>query len=251
MLQLIKLIKADILKLKSTQMIWMHLYIPLLGLIIFLGYYSFSPWSDFNKISAYLQILCIVFPILIGIITSMVADQEYTAGGFQNILTSSEPKCLTFTSKLILFLLLGTLSTILAVIGFYIGYSFVGNNIYSIFINLVIVGILIGSNVFQYILHFFLSFRFSKGVSIGVGIAESFASALFLTGMGDGRWPFVPSSWSIRFVESLLVKYQNGSSVFIDPDLHLGVIISIVVTVLSIVIMLVWFTRWEGNKLEE
>lgn len=251
MLQLIKLIKADIMKLKSTQMIWMHLYIPLLGLIIFLGYYSFTPWSNLSKISAYVQVLCIVFPILIGIITSMVADQEYTAGGFQNILISSEPKYLTFTSKLILFLSLGTLSTILAVMGFYMGYSFIENNIYPIYINLAVVGILIGSNVFQYILHFFLSFRFSKGVSIGVGIAESLASALFLTGMGDGRWPFVPSSWSIRFVESLLMKYQNGGGIFIDPDLHLGVIISIVATILSFVTMLVWFTRWEGNKLEE
>lgn len=251
MLQLIKLIKADIMKLKSTQMIWMHLYIPLLGLIIFLGYYSITPWSNFSKISVYLQVLCIIFPILIGIITSMVADQEYTAGGFQNILVSSEPKYLTFTSKLILFLSLGTLSTVLAVMGFYIGYSFIDNNIYPIYINLAVVGILMGSNVFLYILHFFLSFRFSKGVSIGVGIAESLASALFLTGMGDGRWPFVPSSWSIRFVESLLVKYQNGGSIFIDPDLHLGIIISIVVTTLSFVIMIVWFTRWEGNKLEE
>ncbi|AKL96111.1 antibiotic ABC transporter permease protein [Clostridium aceticum] len=251
MLQLIKLIKADIMKLKSTQMIWMHLYIPLLGLIIFLGYYSVTPWSSFGKISVYLQVLCIVFPVLIAIITSMVADQEYTAGGFQNILISSEPKYLTFTSKLILFLLLGTLSTILAVMGFYIGYSFIENNIYPININLAVVGILIGSNVFLYIIHFFLSFRFSKGVSIGVGIAESLASALFLTGMGDGRWPFIPSSWSIRFVESLLMKYQNVGSIFIDPDLYLGVIIAIVATILSFVTMSVWFTRWEGNKLEE
>lgn len=251
MLQLIKLIKADIMKFKSTQMIWMHLYIPLLGLIIFLGYYSFTPWSNFSKISVYLQVLCIVFPILIGIITSMVADQEYTAGGFQNILINSEPKYLTFVSKLILLLLLGTLSSILAVVGFYIGYSFIGNNIFPINTNLSIVGILIGSNVFQYILHFFLSYRFSKGVSIGVGIAESLASALFLTGMGDGRWPFVPSSWSIRFVGSLLMKYQNGSNVFIDSDLRSGIIISIAATIFFFIIMLVWFTRWEGKKLEE
>ncbi len=251
MIQLIKLIKADIMKVKSTQMIGMHLYIPLLGLIIFLGYYSYTPWSDFSKISAYLQVLCIIFPILIGIITSMAADQEYTAGGFQNVLSCSERKYLTFTGKLLLFLLLGTLSTLLAVMGFYFGYSFIGNNIYPIYINLAVVGIFIWGNVFQYILHFFLSFRFSKGVSIGVGIAESLAAALFLTGMGDSRWPFVPSSWSIRFVGSLLLEYQNGSSVWIDPDLHLGIIVSIVVTILSIVTALVWFTRWEGNKLEE
>lgn len=251
MIPLIKLLKADVMKLKSTQLIWMHLYIPLLGLIIFLGYYSFTPWSGFIKLSVYLQVLCIVFPILIGIITSMVADQEYTAGGFQNILINSDPKFLMITSKLILVLVLGTLSVLLAVMGFYIGYSMIGNNIYPQYIYFAIIGILIGSNIFQYILHFLLSFRFSKGVSIGVGIAESLASALFLTGMGDGRWPFVPSSWSIRFVGSLLVKYQDGGSVYVDSDLKLGVTLSIVLTIISIVAMLVWFTRWQGNKLEE
>lgn len=251
MLQLKKLLKADIIKLKSTQMLWMHLYIPILGLIIFLGYYSNTSWSNFAEVSAYLQVLCMVYPILIGIITSMAADQEYEAGRFQNILINSKPKYLTFISKLILLLLLGTLSVILAVFGFYIGYSSIGNNIYPISINLAVIGILIGSNVFQYILHLFLSYRFSKGVSIGIGIVESLTSALFLTGMGDGRWPIVPSSWSIRFIGSLLMKYQNGSNVFIDPDLHSGIIISIAATIFFFIIMLVWFTRWEGKKLEE
>ena len=251
MIQLKKLIKADIIKLKSTQLIWMHLYIPILGLIIFLGYYSYTPWSSFGKISAYLQVLSIVFPILIGIITSIAADQEYIAGGFQNILIGSEVKYLTFISKLILFLLLGTLSTILAIMGFYMGFSFIENNIFPFTMYLTVVGILIGSNVFLYILHFFLSFRFSKGVSIGVGIVESLASALFLTGMGDGRWPFVPSAWSIRFIGSLLMKYQNTGNMLLDPDLKLGMIVSIVATFLSFVIMILWFTGWEGKKAEE
>ena len=135
------------------------------------------------------------------------------AGGFQNILIGSEVKYLTFISKLILLLLLGTLSTILATIGFYVGFSFIENNIFPFTMYLAVVGILIRSNMFLYILHLFLSLRFSKEISIGVGIVESLASALFLTGMGDGRWPFVPSSWSIRFVGSLLMKYQNTGNV--------------------------------------
>ncbi|MFZ2264173.1 MAG: hypothetical protein WAV63_10880, partial [Trichococcus flocculiformis] len=110
---------------------------------------------------------------------------------------------------------------------------------------------LIGSNIFLYILHLFLSFRFSKSVSIGVGIAESLVAALFLTGMGDGRWPFLPSSWSIRFIGSLLMKYQNTGSILLDQDLKLGIIISIVLTFLSFTIMLVWFKNWEGSRTEE
>ena len=77
MIEFKKLIKADIIKFKSTQIPWMHLYIPILGLIIFLSYYSYTPWTSFSKISAYLQVLSITFPMLIGIITSIVAEQEY------------------------------------------------------------------------------------------------------------------------------------------------------------------------------
>ena len=105
MIELKKLIKADIIKLKSSQIPWMHLYIPILGLVIFLIYYSYAPWTSFSKVSSYLQVLSITFPMLISIITSIIADQEYMAGGFQNILIASETKYLSIISKFILCLL--------------------------------------------------------------------------------------------------------------------------------------------------
>lgn len=245
-----RLLKTDIIKLKSTGLLWLHLCVPLLGLMVFLGYYSYTPWTDFSKISAYLQVLCMTFPILIGIITSIIAEQEYMAGGFQNILISSEIKFLSFISIYIVVLVLGILSTILSVVGFYIGFSHIGNNIFSFNIYLSVICILIGSNLFEYIFHFFLSFRFSKGISIGVGIVESLISALFLTGMGDGRWQFFPCAWSIRFINSLLIKYENFNN-YVDPSLNLGIKIAFVGTIMAFIMVLMWFTKWEGNKAEE
>lgn len=249
MLELKRLLKADMIKLKSTHIIWFHLYIPLIGLIGFLTYYSNTSWASFSKISGYLQVLSMVFPILIGIITSMVVDQEYESGNFQHLLSSTERKELSFISKLILSLLLGTLSTILAVVGFYIGFNFIEGNTLPLTMFLAVVGILIGSNIILYIFHFFLSLRFSKAVSIGVGIIESLVSALFLTGMGDGRWPFMPCTWSMRFVSSLLIKYENVN--IFDPDLSLGIVLSIVGTIAFFLIMVLWFRGWEGKKAEE
>lgn len=250
MSQLKRLLKADIMKLKSTQIIWIHFYIPILGLIIFLSYFSFSPWDSFAKVSVYFKVLCMAFPILISMITSMAAEQEYIAGEFKNILSHSGTKFLSFVSKYILFILLGLLATILAVIGFYIGFYFIEGNIYPFTMYLSVVGILIFSNMIIYMIHFFLSFRFSKSISIGVGILESLILALFRTGMGDGIWPFYPSAWSIRFIGSLMMKYQDTNNL-LDPALHFGIIISIVVTILSFIIMLIWFGKWEGKKLED
>lgn len=245
-----RLLKTDKIKLKSSGLLWIHCGIPILGLFIFLGYYSYTPWKDFSKISAYLQVLCISFPILIGIITSIIGEQEHMSGGFQNILISSEIKFLSFISKYIVVLVLGFLSTIVSVIGFYIGFSYMGNNIFSFNVYLSVICILIGSNLLEYILHFFLSFRFSKGVSIGVGIVESLISALFITGMGDGRWPFFPCAWSIRFINSLMIKYGNINN-YVDPSLNLGIKIAFVGTILAFIMVLLWFTKWEGNKSEE
>lgn len=250
MVELKRLLKADIMKLKSTQMIWIHFYIPILGLIVFLSYYSFSPWDSYNKVLSYFQAVAIVFPILISIITSMISEQEYMAGDFQHILTNSRTKSLTFVSKSLLFLLLGLWGIVVSTIGFYIGFSLIDENVFPFTIYLAITLILLGSNIFQYNLHFFLSFRLSKSISIGVGIVESLIAALFITGMGDGRWPFFPSSWGVRFISSLLMKYK-GANYYLDPLLNYGIIIGLTVTIISFIGVLIWFTKWEGKRLEE
>lgn len=250
MMQLKRLIKADIMKLKSTHIFWMHLYVPLIGLLVFLGYYSYTPWNSYSKVLSYFKVLAMIFPILIGIITSIVADQEDIAQNFQNILIGSKIKCLGIISKYILLLLLGLLSTILAVIGFYIGFSFIEKGVFSFTVYLSIIGILVGSNIIEYILHLFLSMRFSKEISIGVGIVESLISALFRTGMGDGRWPFFPSAWGIRFIDSFLLRYESANN-YIDPSLNLGISMAFIGTSIGFIGVLIWFTKWEGNRIEE
>jgi len=244
------MLKADVMKLKATQMFWMHLYIPMLGLIIFLGYYTFSPWQRFDKILTYLQVVAIAFPIVISIITSMVAEQEYMAGNFQNILANPGTRATPLMSKYILFVCLGFLATTLSVVGFYVGFSLIETSVFPFSIYVVIILILMGTNLFEYTLHFFLSFRFSKSVSVGVGIVESLTAALFLTGMGDGRWLFYPSSWSARFISYLLIKYNNSRH-YVEPLLNGGIILSIMVTIISFLAMVLWFTKWEGKRLED
>ena len=39
-----------------------------------------------------------------------------------------------------------------------------------------------------YLLHLFLNLKFSKSISLCVGTSELVVSALFLTGLGEGRW---------------------------------------------------------------
>lgn len=251
MRQLIRLLKVDIMKLKSSQIFWLHLYLPAIGASLFVAYYGVSHWDAFTMVSTYFQALCIVFPILIGVVTSLVASQEGSAGEFQQMLTTSNPKVLTMVSKLLILLALGLVATSLAVIGFYLGLLTVKGVSYPITINFAVIGLMLVTNIFQYMLHCFLSFRLSSGISIGVGVVESLICALFLTGMGDGRWPFAPSSWSVRFISSFLLNSFTQEVGPQDPDLLLGMISLLVVTGLGILALSFWFNRWEGHQIEE
>lgn len=49
----------------------------------FAGYYHISRWELATKISAYLEVLAVAFPFLIGIIVGLVVQIENQAGHYQ------------------------------------------------------------------------------------------------------------------------------------------------------------------------
>lgn len=97
-----------------------------------------------------------------------------------------------------------------------------------------------------YSFHLFLAFRFNKAISIGVGITESLISALFLTGLGDGIWSYVPCSWSARFVTyALTMEIGKGS---LAPDCKIAILICVMLTISSFILYGIWACRWEGQS---
>ena len=74
-----------------------------------------------------------------------------------------------------------------------------------------IVLIIFLSQIFLYIFHLWLSIRFGSGASIGIGIFESLIAGLFITGLGDGIWQYVPCSFAVRFCDNFFIK-ESGSA---------------------------------------
>jgi len=243
------LLITDIMKLKSTPFLWVHLLAPILALIVFLSYFSVSPWDPIMKQKNYITAMCMAFPILIAVITSMVAENEYAAGNYQNLLGIYNKKWSALLSKYLVLVALGGISTAIGVMGFYLGFSQMTTAL-PLMTYVVLTFILIGCSLFLYAFHLFLSLRFSKSVSIGIGIFEALIAALFRTGMGDGRWPFFPSSWSIRFTWFTIMQKSEDIGMP-DPLMGLGVVLCVGVTMLSILMLMVWFKNWEGQKSEE
>jgi ABC-2 type transport system permease protein len=260
-MQIVRLIHADCKKAKHTPLLWIHLAIPLIGAVSMVCYDSFShSVYSVSNVGGYLQLLAMAFPLLIGVICSLCIEQESQAGKFQVLFTSSKPKFLTLLSKFIFLVLLGFGAALLAVFCYAGGISAVlHKSLFPWTFYLTATLILMGSFLFCYIFHLFLSLRFGKGASIGVGIAELLLAAIFNTDLGDKIWVVFPCTWGIRFVttwtniasKSALQAAKNMMASQTEAELHAGILICIVATILSIFFASVWFSRWEGQKSED
>ena len=244
MIVLLRCIKSDFYKLKHTFILWLHLIIPMAVVLMFWGYYASVGVPSISKVNGYIETLAIAFPFMIGLMASMVIEQEEQAGDFQVLLCSIKSKVITYLSKLILLFLLGSVSIALAVGTFALVYKTVP----PIFYLKVVVALLIG-NLFLYILHIFISLQFGMGASVGLGVAESLVSALMITGLGNGRWQWIPCAWGVRFCDYITIKIADPSLfAFASSEMHKGFLVLIPVTCLSLLASLFWFKNWEGRK---
>lgn len=263
---LINYIRADFIKMKHLSILVAHIAIPIGTATAFLMYYAYANWDEYSKVATYYQVLGMGFPTLIGLFCAMLAEQELSAGNFQNILSALK-RPIAFFSKLLVLILFGMGAVLLASVMFGMGYFFLlGQQYirYSLYIEAAFM--MMGSNIFLYILHMFLALRFNKGVTIGLGVVESLLSALFLTGLGDGIWIFVPAAWANRFITIFLLQristydiINAGSAQpkisYVDlqklhssivTDWKAAIVICAVITVGGISAFGVWACRWDG-----
>ena len=83
MVSVVRCWKAEYQKCKHSILLYMHSMIPIICAAIFAGYYHISRWELATKISAYLEVLAVAFPFLIGIIVGLVVQIENQAGHYQ------------------------------------------------------------------------------------------------------------------------------------------------------------------------
>lgn len=246
MLTLICCIRADFQKLKHTSMLWIHIMIPLFTAVLFIAYYSISPWKIDAKISGYLEVIGITFPLMIGFISGKTAEQESQAGNFQAMLCGAKSRIAVYISKLAVMLMLNILSVAIVIGIFALGFKSAPGMMYFKAAVLLIAG-----SVFLYILHLFVSLQYGMGASIGLGIAESLISALALTGLGDGNWYYIPCTWCARLCDNLVYTWLNPTMVVGYQEIQKCLIIAVPANIIVFVISLLWFTNWEGKKFYE
>ena len=96
MVSVIRCWKAEYQKCKHSILLYMHSLIPIMCAAVFAGYYYISSWEPATKISAYLEILAVAFPFLIGIIVGLVVQIENQAGHYQLLLGTIPSRIATY-----------------------------------------------------------------------------------------------------------------------------------------------------------
>lgn len=56
-MKILRLMKADFIKMKHTSFYWIHICMPVIGIFMFLWYYSFSILGSIGKVNGYLDAL--------------------------------------------------------------------------------------------------------------------------------------------------------------------------------------------------
>lgn len=105
MTSIFRCLKAEFLKCKHSVLLYIHILIPLLGAIIFAGYFLVSGWDVQTKVSAYLEVLAVSFPFLAGIIVGIVVQIEHQAGHYQLMLGTIPSRPATYIGKILLLII--------------------------------------------------------------------------------------------------------------------------------------------------
>ena len=242
-------IHAEIIKMKHTFLVPFHVAAIVLGSGLFLMYYRFSGWDELSQISAYVEMIGVALPFVISIVCAGNIGLE-EQNHFQILLGSYTKKWQGIVVKWLTLSGMGFLTIGGAVVIFGTGYHFfLGKEGISADWYMLLVVILFLGSIPLYLEHLFLNLLFPRAVSQCAGVAQTVLSALFLTGLGDGRWQFFPSTWSARGIGLALSSfYQEKMERAYFYEIKKTIFICPLYLVLICAIIAVGFHYYEGRQ---
>ena len=117
-----------------------------------------------------------------------------------------------------------------------------------------IFSIVMFSNIIIYIFHSFLFLCFGSSINLFAGICETVMSMVFLTGLGDGIWKFMPFAMGARganvlyFIDQPYTKKIMELRTVLQNEITTLPFIIVVELILAHLLFFGWLKRWEGRK---
>lgn len=252
MKNIINNVKGNAYKILHSKILLVHILVPTVAVLIFGAYYSYSLWSEAEKVLAYMQVIAMAFPLMIAIVITMLYEMDLRSGGFANLLMVPYSKITAHLGNLLPMLLLGFCAEAYAIVGFGCVFRRMGYTGIPILVYFEFALMMFGANISVYILQYIICYEFGKGISLGVGVLGTLLSPLLCMGIGDRIWKYIPCSYGIRFSTcSFRLKYNTIDRI-LKKDYQSGSIVALAVTILVFVLFLAWscFGQCKGQSEE-
>lgn len=241
-----KLLKAEFYKMRHTFLVPIHVIVPFAAGVLFLAWTRISAQLQF---SVFVQAVGVAFPVLASVICAGNVDLEIS-GHLQGFLMTTGKKGSALLAKWMSLEILAFFAVMGATIIYGAGNRLILGDMeipFSVFLK---AGVLLWlGSLPLYLEHLFLNLCFSKVVSLAVSIGELLISALFLTGLGEGKWQYVPCTWSARGTSLYLAEKFNRRAALGASATELHEILTCVLMGVSLcVIIFIWFHFYEGRQ---
>ncbi|SHO47658.1 lantibiotic immunity ABC transporter MutG family permease subunit [Anaerocolumna xylanovorans] len=244
-------IRAAVFKMLHSNILFLHLLVPVLGILVFCGYYSVSSWSERDKVYGYIQAVAIVFPLMISIAVSMLYELELKAGNFQTILSAPYSRIIAHGGNFISLCLLGVFASIVTVMGFGVVFRLMGFVKFSIAFYFKLSLIMFLSNVALYFIQYIICFIAGKGLSLSFGIVGTLLSPLLYLGLGDIIWRYIPYGYGIRIAAYYCERYTDSNSCkAIAHNFEADTVTAGVITIILAGIFIIWSNLWQGKSVK-
>lgn len=238
------------IKLKASYLLLLHVMIPTIGVLGTLAYLAmYRPdIESAMRLMYYSQLLCIAFPLIIGLVTSIAIKQEEETKCYY-ILGSINTPTYQIMTKCIYFICLSFISISLAIGGMIVGdYMIYGEALLGINTYITLTFILLLTNSILYFCHVFLALRFNTTVSLTISIFGSLLAGVLETGLGEGIWSYVPYAWGLRLSGYFLLGKMQRSFLLNKLIKEQDVLVILSIYSLTVLGIWVWSRRWEGKK---
>ena len=232
---------SNFIKIKRTPIILLHLLPPIVVTTLFFVYYASGGSHLISDARFFFVLLQISYPIFVSIVVPIFINLDRNN---ENALGLVASRSSVYLGKVFFLLFLCAISMILYELCFSIGVNFFVTVSTAHFGSYVVLFYLfLFSNLFLYLLHVPIAFRFGSSISVLFGISGTILGGYFENAIGDKIWPIIPWEWGVRFLEN----YFDFSGASVIP----GIIPLIMITALALILSLRWFSRWEGNVIQE
>lgn len=252
MREMFGIFRAETVKMKHTFLYPLHAAAPVLCAGVFLLYYRRAMSGEVTQLCALGEVIGIVLPMAVSLVCAGSTGLE-EENRFQLFLAGTRRKRSAFLAKWLLLQLLGAAAVLAAVVLFAAGgVLWLGREEIPVRVCAILVLLLCFGSIPLYLEHLFLSLQFSRTVSLSVGAVQLLLSALFLTGLGSGRWQFFPCTWSARSV-SLFAAYvrKTAEESLLVREMQRSALWCLLILAGLYAIIRAWFHFYEGRVCNE